>query len=100
MPEFIPQNCDLSTDVQPVYTGFQIREYVKASLGRKVTLNGKCEFLISDKSYQQMQKVPRNAYNIVLFTYNRYSLPASTGCELCSPAEHDFTECEVMQRCV
>ena len=41
----------------------------KSSFSRKFTLNG---IQISNKSYQQIQKTPRNAYNIVLFTYTRY----------------------------
>ena len=37
----------------------------KPSFGRKFTVNGNYGFWISNKSYQEMQKVSRTAYNIV-----------------------------------
>ena len=41
----------------------------KTNFSRKFALNG---IQISNKSYQQMQKIPRNAYNIVLLTNYKY----------------------------
>ena len=71
MPEFIAQNFDVSYVHK--FPNLAAQYHVnKASFSRKFTLNGKRGFQISNKSYQQMQKIHRNAYNIVLFTNYGY----------------------------
>ena len=66
MPEFIPQNFDVQQYVHRFPNLIAQYHVNKASFSSKLTLNEK---RILKQSYQQMQKIPRNAYNIVLFTY-------------------------------
>ena len=64
MPEFISQNFDVSIYVHrfPNLAAHACKQTKLHSFGIQIL----------NKSYQQIQKIPRNSYNIVSFTHNRY----------------------------